>query len=750
MKNSSKFAFTAIFVILLVALLSINVAAYTSPAHLNNTLYDGNADEHYEYSIDGFSGCISEGACYSNTNSSVSATAGIKLSSIEKSIYDELKSKIASVANGTLTSTKFSITTDLSVLSWTKEELGCDILSGGSISEDAKIAFKEKLNEMIDFEYIFNSLLVDCPYELFWHDKTAGYSYNYTYYGYTSHAYVTSLTLSFVVSEDYRSGNASDYKVDSNKISIANTALESAKAIVNKYADKSDLEKLEAYRDEIHALSDYNAWAAGTAYGNPWQLIYVFDGDPSTKVVCEGYSKAFKYLCDLSEFDKNIYCYLASGYLIADNGPGGHMWNVVFINGINYLVDITNCDADNPELFLAGGTSSPNHETHTIRWSSINSLKYQYREDQSDLFCVGYLALSETYYHEHRYIAWKSNDTQHWRECSCGLKTDISNHSSSTFATCTNKAVCTICRSEYGDLLSHVYNKQVTTTTYLKSFATCTSKAVYYYCCVSCNAKGDTTFEYGDLLTHSYTNQKISSKYLKSSATCTQEAVYYYSCICGAKGTETFAHGDFASHGYTVKNTDAKYLKSSANCTKKAVYYYSCSCGEKGTPTFEYGEFSHTYNWKNTIPYYQKSPATCTSKAVYYYVCVCGKQGTETYEHGDILPHKYTVQDIEESYLKSEATCTKRAEYYFSCSCGIKGENTFEYGDLENHDRDTSGICIMCGDVLETNIPDEKPNLENNEFIENKPDEPKTVWDMIVEIFWAILEFLFGTKEQFK
>ena len=36
----------------------------------------------------------------------------------------------------------------------------------------------------------------------------------------------------------------------------------------------------------------------GLPYGDPWQLIYVFDDDPDTNVVCEGYAKAFKYEAD--------------------------------------------------------------------------------------------------------------------------------------------------------------------------------------------------------------------------------------------------------------------------------------------------------------------------------------------------------------------------------------------------------------------------------------------------------------------
>ena len=41
-------------------------------------------------------------------------------------------------------------------------------------------------------------------------------------------------------------------------------------------------------------------------------------------MVCEGYSKAFKYLCDLSQFDGDVVCRIATGAM----GAGPHMWNV--------------------------------------------------------------------------------------------------------------------------------------------------------------------------------------------------------------------------------------------------------------------------------------------------------------------------------------------------------------------------------------------------------------------------------------
>ena len=140
-----------------------------------------------------------------------------------------------------------------------------------------------------------------------------------------------------------------------------NHAVAKAQAIVNQCAGLSDEEKLRAYKDEICALTEYNfdVLAGGVRYGDPWQLIYVFDEDPSTKVVCEGYAKAFQYLCDLSTFQEDTTCYTVVG----DMNGGAHMWNVVRMgDGKSYLVDVTNCDtgmAGHPDkLFLAGGTGS--------------------------------------------------------------------------------------------------------------------------------------------------------------------------------------------------------------------------------------------------------------------------------------------------------------------------------------------------------------------------------------------------------
>ena len=149
---------------------------------------------------------------------------------------------------------------------------------------------------------------------------------------------------------------AKEYRVDSRMVKTAKKAASNAKMIVNEFKNMSEPEKLAAYKEMICYLTDYNDEAIsdsyGDKYGDPWQLIWVFDWDESTNVVCEGYSKAFQYLCDLSD----ITCYTVTGDMDGGTGAGAHMWNIVEQDGRYYIADITNSDTDsageNGELFL--------------------------------------------------------------------------------------------------------------------------------------------------------------------------------------------------------------------------------------------------------------------------------------------------------------------------------------------------------------------------------------------------------------
>ena len=61
--------------------------------------------------------------------------------------------------------------------------------------------------------------------------------------------------------------------------------------------------------------------------------------------------------------------------------------------------------------------------------------------------------------HVHEVIGeWKSDNTHHWKECSCGAPGEKIAHSGGS-ATCTSLAKCETCEKEYGLLLEHNYNE---------------------------------------------------------------------------------------------------------------------------------------------------------------------------------------------------------------------------------------------------------------------------------------------------
>ncbi len=275
--------------------------------------------------------------------------AGSLLTGNTKLIYDGAVTAIRQIAEGSRDYAEFSIGQSASDYPVDKELE--KTLTGSALNE-------EELKSMITT--LLRALLADLPYELYWADKTAGVGINQVY---TGSGKLVQVILSFTVSQDYLSPDAgtNKYLLDTSKTSAAAASAANAQEIVAKYQDALDYNKLLAYKDEICSLVSYNKSAASntsTPYGDPWQLIYVFDGDDTTNVVCEGYSKAFQYLCDLSAFDLDILCHSVTGTI----PTGDHMWNIVSVEGKNYLVDVTNSDSGTAgskgQLFLAGGSGS--------------------------------------------------------------------------------------------------------------------------------------------------------------------------------------------------------------------------------------------------------------------------------------------------------------------------------------------------------------------------------------------------------
>ncbi|MGE9876077.1 hypothetical protein ACQQ9V_09160 [Hornefia butyriciproducens] len=313
-------------------------------------------------------------------------TRGSKLTGQERIVYNKLKERIRKVAAGEASSTVVSIPlSDLGIQSrYSAADLGLNTIydaeEPGKVSEAARQAVNAQFT--VNLYTVLTALLGDFPYELYWYDKTEGAVFKAPKIGVFNNG-----KQGFVVFEDNACATfalkvarayGSDYEVDTEKTRAAQTAAGNAKAIVAKYQGRSDIEKLKAYRDEILSLVDYNydavlKYEEDAIYGDPWQVIYVFDGDSSTNVVCEGYAKAFQYLCDLTDFaDKTIVCNSVTGDMVSGAVSGPHMWNIVTIGRKNYLTDLTNMEGDkapkNNELFLAGAEGTA-EEGYKISWS---------------------------------------------------------------------------------------------------------------------------------------------------------------------------------------------------------------------------------------------------------------------------------------------------------------------------------------------------------------------------------------------
>jgi hypothetical protein len=339
-----------------------------------------------------------------SANSQIST--GSQLSGVDAKVYGLVRKFVKEVADGRQTSTEMTITAadiGLRKTRFTAAELGVsDVFSQDAI---------DVLNAMTQYNFslVQDCLLFDCPYDLYWFDKTngvrrTGFGYSFRSDSSGSYAELTgNITLRFPVVRDYAKDT---FTMNPAKAQTVQKAVENAKAIVNKYAGVSDYEKLAGYKKEICDLVSYNYDAAygSYAYGNPWQLVWAFDGNPSTNIVCEGYSKAFQYLCDQTEFLDDVCAYSVTGYM----DGGGHMWNIVRMpDGKNYHVDVTNCDegsigADDL-LFMkapAGGSVST---AYTFNCSGF-TVEYRYMSDSLTTFSKEQLTLAAEDYDPSKHI----------------------------------------------------------------------------------------------------------------------------------------------------------------------------------------------------------------------------------------------------------------------------------------------------------------------------------------------------------
>ena len=205
----------------------------------------------------------------------------------------------------------------------------------------------------------------------------------------------SQFTVSIGVDKSYR--GADEFTLDSSTLQKATTAKSTAEQVISDNSGKGIYDTIKAYADWISEHVSYDhSWDSTPdseiTSNSPWSMIAVFDNDPSTNVVCEGYSKAFQYLMDHTQrfVDAGIVSKLVTSTKLVDGNDNGHMWNVVTIDGKNYIVDVTWYDNDSDsynDSYLLGGQATVDADTEGY---------HNYDQDTTDFYTQDELQLSDT------------------------------------------------------------------------------------------------------------------------------------------------------------------------------------------------------------------------------------------------------------------------------------------------------------------------------------------------------------------
>ena len=183
---------------------------------------------------------------------------------------------------------------------------------------------------------------------------------------------------------------------------------------------------------------------------------------------------------------------------------------------------------------------------------------------------------------DHDWGAWTQNSDEktHTRICKRDTSHTETENCHGGTATCTAKAVCTVCGGEYGEMAAHSFTTEKAETQYLKSAATCTEKAIYYKSCAVCGLSSEgtadeATFFSGNPLGHDLPNDwsKDENEHWHECKRCHSkedkgEHEYGDDNICDICGYDkTVPH----THNLTLVSANA------ATCTKNGnKAYYTC------------------------------------------------------------------------------------------------------------------------------------------------------------------------------
>ena len=593
--------FNRIISLLMVALMLITAIPFANVSAADNVSEEHtvSVDEAFSDSFTAESSTASELIFFGNTE--FDGCYGNQLSGVVKEIYDSLVKNYA---------------TDKKIVEYTYT-FEAPFIFNAEISDNS-IVMNDELREIqLEITYAtqtaMDAFLYDHP-EVFWF-KSMKSSYAVSATGNVFSGYTGRISSLTVRPEEIYSGASSE-------ISRFDSAVEDALGEISVTDSRYDTLK------SIHGYICDNAWYNFVSDKKVHTAEPFFIGDGG--VVCEGYSKAFKILCDRL----NIPCALISGY-----AGENHMWNYVQMEDSSwYLVDATWDDQNDmiyDTYFLA--------YTDTIGFNGLSVSKE--RTERNDfsgtgIFSFTYPVLSSAAYGAHTH-EWESEYTVD-TEPNCTEKGSKSIH-------------CKLCegRKSVTEIpsLGHNWNDGV-----IDSVSTCKTHGVKTYTCLN-----DSKHQYTELLKLDATNHE-GGTYIKGYSEST--------CISTGYTGGTYCEGCDArlSLGSIIplkSHTFTEYVSDgNATCISDGTKTAVCDVCKKAKDTVT--DVNSKYDAMHKYSVRSVCPPTCTDSGDRIYVCdVC-----ETAAYMELIPPT--------GHSGGTATCNSRAK----CSvCEV------EYGsfDKNNH-----------------------------------------------------------------
>ena len=289
---------------------------------------------------------------------------------------------------------------------------------------------------------------------------------------------------------------------------------------------------------------------------------------------------------------------------------------------------------------------------------------------------------------EHTYAQLNYNETEHWHECACGDKMGIEGHNGGT-ATCTEKAECSVCGEEYGQLQEHAYEEEVTNPT-------CTAQGYTTYTC-SC---GDSYVDdYVDELGHT----EVIDVAVAPTCTATGLTEGKHCSVCGDT-TVAQEIVEELGHSYESVATDP-------TCTEQGYTTHTCSvCGDSYVDSYV-EELGHTEVIDAAVP------PTCTETGL--------TEGKHCSVCGETLIAQEIVDELGHSYesVVIPPTCTEQG--YTTHTCSVCGDSYVDSYVEAGHKYEsvvtnptcteqgyTTHTCSACGDSYVDDYVDELGHTE--------------------------------------